>query len=284
MDSMGDKEFNVLFENLNNFIFEDGIWFSKRTIKNVSYPETGNSSCAEVEEDSYWFNHRNNIIYSIAKRFFAEKSIVDIGGGNGYVSKFLSDNCFKTCIIEPDKKGIINAKESGIVNLINSTFDELDLPENTMTNAGLFDVVEHIDNDTDFLKKLNSFIKKNGKVLITVPAYNFLWSKADIEAGHFRRYDLKSISGLLERSGFRIIFKSYFFSYLLPVIFLIRTIPYLLTFGKIKSRHAKKWEHNAGKILIFRFINFLNYLELRKINRGNKIHFGSSCIILAEKN
>ncbi|MBP7509222.1 MAG: class I SAM-dependent methyltransferase [Prolixibacteraceae bacterium] len=284
MDRLGDKEFSVLFENLNNFIFEDGIWYSKRTLNNVSYPETGNSSCAEVEEDSYWFNHRNNIIVAIADRFFNEKSIVDIGGGNGYVSKALFNNGFKTCIVEPGESGIIKARENGLSNLINSTFDELKLPENSLTNAGLFDVLEHIENDEDFIKELYKNIKKDGKVLIAVPAYNFLWSKADVEAGHFRRYNLKSISRLLEKSGFKIIYKSYFFFYLIPIIFLVRTIPYLLTLGKIKSRHAKKWEHNAGSNLIFRLISFFNSVELKYIKKGKRIPLGSSCIIVAEKN
>lgn len=272
-----------VMEGIENLKLNDGIWHLDNLISKVSYPETGNSSCAEVEEDSFWFNHRNNILTSVALKFVNEKSLVDIGGGNGYVSKSFLKAGFYTSIIEPGLSGVLNAKNNGINLLVHSTFNELNLPENSIPNAGLFDVIEHIDDDLAFLKKLYLNLEKGGKLFVSIPTYNFLWSKADVEAGHFRRYSLKSITEVLEKSGFNIVYSSYFFSFLIPVIFFLRTIPYIITFGKIKSRHAKKWEHNSGKGLISLTVKMLCSIEMSFINNGKKIPVGSSLIVVAEK-
>ena len=60
---------NSISENL---ILKDGIWFSKdKGI--VSYPKDGNDLCFQLEENSFWFHHRNNCIISVVNRFANKK-------------------------------------------------------------------------------------------------------------------------------------------------------------------------------------------------------------------
>jgi len=65
---------------------DDGIWYSTDT-ENISYPSEGNDACFAVEENSFWFKHRNKCITSVVKCFPPENNgtIFDIGGGNGFV-------------------------------------------------------------------------------------------------------------------------------------------------------------------------------------------------------
>ena len=63
----------------------DGIWSSSR-VQSVSYPEIGNALCHQVEDQSFWFRHRNNYIASIVKKYSPANTLLDVGGGNGYVA------------------------------------------------------------------------------------------------------------------------------------------------------------------------------------------------------
>jgi len=185
----------------NDLFFKEGILFSTKESK-VSYPESGNEVCFQIEENSFWFKHRNNCIIESVKKHNKNTVFFDIGGGNGYVTKGLQENGFNTILVEPGLAGCLNAKKRNLDNVICSTLENANFQKESIENIGPFDVVEHIENDVEFLKSIHSFLEKDGLLYITVPAYNFLWSKDDISAGHYRRYTLKSIEKKLKEIGF----------------------------------------------------------------------------------
>ena len=59
--------------------------------KNISYPEQANNIYAEIEPNSYWFNHRNKVIHQILNKYKQSGSFWDVGGGNGFVSMYLQE-------------------------------------------------------------------------------------------------------------------------------------------------------------------------------------------------
>ena len=80
------------------------------------------------------------------------------------------------------------------------------------------DVIEHISNEKKVINTLSKKLNKNGKILITVPAYNFLFSSKDKDLHHKRRYTLQSIAEILKK--FYIIEKKTYFNFFLsfPII------------------------------------------------------------------
>ena len=68
-----------------------------------------------------------------------------------------------------------------------------------------FEVLEHIENDLGALTKWRNWLKNRGYLLISVPAHSRWWNATDIWAGHYRRYERKSIISLLQKAGFDII-------------------------------------------------------------------------------
>ncbi|MBN1926635.1 MAG: class I SAM-dependent methyltransferase [Prolixibacteraceae bacterium] len=260
----------------------NGIWSADQTDK-ISYPENGNMNMFLLEDQSYWFNYRNQIIGEVAQKFIPQGIIFDVGGGNGFVSKMLKDNGYTPVLVEPGKEGILNARERGIEHLIHSRFDDAGFKENSIDNAGFFDVIEHIEDDHLFLKNLSQAMKTNGKVILTAPSFHFLWSKADTEAGHYRRYTMKQMKKLLEDSGFRILYANYFFSFLLAPIFLFRTLPSLFCKRKQRILKSNETEHSPTSKIVKKIISFLCDSEIRRIKRGRKLFGGSSCIVVAEK-
>jgi SAM-dependent methyltransferase len=264
----------------NNIELKDGIWFSKNNSK-VSYPDNGHENCYRLEENSFWFKHRNNCTLAAIKNFSPDKVFFDIGGGNGFVSAFLEKENIETVLLEPGINGIRNAKKRNLKNLICSILEEVAFKKECLPCAGLFDVLEHIEDDLAFLKELYSLMENEGALIITVPAYNLLWSGEDIFAGHFRRYTLKTLKLKLEKAGFKIEYQTYFFSILPFPIFLFRSLPYI--FGKKNNNKEKYNNEHKYKGLLGYFLNKIWVWELKMISGKRKIPFGGSCLVVARK-
>lgn len=112
----------------------------------------------------------------------------------------------------------------------------------------LLDVIEHVEEDLVFLKGLvDERLEKNGRVLVTAPAFNALFSGHDLFLGHKRRYSLQELSALVEKAGLRIISSGYLFTALL----LSRAVAAAVekAFGGGKEGGAGSWER--GKAVTF---------------------------------
>ncbi len=260
---------------------EDGIWYAK-TQNEISYPEEGNSLCLQLEDNSYWFQHRNNCIVELVKHFSPNKTFFDIGGGNGFVAKGLENAGISTVLVEPGQSGARNAKARGLSNVVCATTETSGFEENTIDAIGLFDVVEHIDNDAAFLTQNYDFLRKNGLIYITVPAYNFLWSNEDDIAGHFRRHTIASMKCLLQKVGFEVEFASCLFSILPLPIFAFRSIPSKLGFNK-KTKGLETYKKEHSKNIASGILQKVWDWEFSKIKQQKPVAFGSSVLIIGRK-
>ena len=137
------------------FLADDGIWYSKNK-RDISYPERGNQDFFEIEDNSFWFKHRNKCIVSLVNNYPPQDKgpIFDIGGGNGYVSHGLSDSGFSVVLVEAGVNGVRNAKKRGLEHIICGPFEDGGFARRAIPAIGLFDMLEHIEDDLSFLKSL----------------------------------------------------------------------------------------------------------------------------------
>jgi hypothetical protein len=264
---------------------DDGIWYAPGE-KEISYPAEANKQCFSIEDNSFWFRHRNNCIVSAVKTFPPDRNgfFIDIGGGNGFVSRALIDAGITTVLLEPGRTGALNAIKRGISDVICATVETAQIRKNSVAAIGLFDVLEHFKEDAAFLELMHSLLTPQGKLFITIPAYPFLWSDEDVYAGHFRRYTIKSISTIVEQAGFEILYSSYFFRFLPVPIFLFRTLPFRSGINKrIKTEEDITRVHSAPKGFISSLLNRMLSLEVSAIGRKKTLRFGGSCIIVATR-
>ena len=263
---------------------DDGIWYSLDT-DNLSYPSDGNDSCFAIEENSFWFRHRNNCITSVVESHPPENNgtIFDVGGGNGFVSLALANAGFNVALVEPGKVGAANAKKRGVSNVICGTTSTAKLKQDSLPAVGLFDVIEHIEDDLTFLKSVRGLMKKNARLYITVPSYSFLWSAEDVSAGHFRRYSLAGIRNVIELAGFQVEFSSQIFR-LLPIpIFFLRSLPH--KFGLSKTERIPKKasrDHTVKAGLGLNILESILHSEIKNLNNRKPMSFGGSCLIVAK--
>ena len=258
---------------------KNGIWYSEQKGE-VFYPDDGNDICYDLEDNSFWFKHRNNCIVELVKKYSPDQLFFDVGGGNGYVAKAIESVGIETILVEPGEKGCINAKKRQLKNIICSTIEGAGFKNETLPAVGMFDVLEHMKDDAGILKSMHDLLTKDGKLFITVPAHKILWSKEDDDAGHFNRYTTRSLNKKLREAGFEVLFSTYIFSILPVPIFLFRTIPSKLGMsGKTKSPEKTTDEHTKESGLLDKIWSW----ELNRIRTNRPIPVGGSCLVVARK-
>lgn len=263
----------------------DGLWRAKDSSV-ISYPDWGNAACFQVEDSSFWFQHRNACILEAVKLFPPGGPVFDIGGGNGYVAKGIQDASLEVVLVEPGITGARNAQQRGIHTVICATLQDAGFVQQSLPAIGLFDVLEHIEREKEFLAELREFLIPEGKVYLTVPAYNFLWSRDDIDAGHQRRYSRQALRNALLSAGFRIDFLTGFFRFLPPAILLARVLPYRLGISSRDAaniNHRMKQQHVPQNRLVRAILQELQRRERLRLQSKAEAKFGASWLAVSSK-
>lgn len=278
------NKFDTFLKNIihSKLEYRDGIYFSQNTEK-ISFPKEGYQNCFQIEENSFWFKHRNNCIVAVINNFPPPGIILDVGGGNGFASLEIKKNGYEVAILEPGINGILNAKKRGLKKLICSNFNEIDLYPNSIPAIAIFDVLEHIEDDVEFLKKIQKSLVTGGKLYITVPAYNWLWSDEDNEAGHFRRYTINLLKSKIKQIGLKIEYSTYIFSILPVPIFLFRVLQSKLKLKQNEPQKKTENEHKKRNGLTGNILQKIWDSELKAISKQKSIPLGGSCLFVAKK-
>ncbi|PKK89262.1 MAG: hypothetical protein CVV64_15245 [Candidatus Wallbacteria bacterium HGW-Wallbacteria-1] len=283
---------------------KNGIWYSSSN-QPVSYPDKGNQDCFDIENESFWFRHRNCCIIEAVKAFppvsapayctgkadLPDGTIFDIGGGNGFVSLGLIEAGYDAVLVEPGPQGAENALRRGVANIVCATTESAGFKRGSLPAVGLFDVIEHIDNDLDFMRDIRGLVKPGGRIYATVPSYQSLWSAQDESAGHFRRYSMQSLLRLFGSAGFHIDYVTAVFRFLPVPVFFLRSLPYklaksisalrsLICSGVNDSSKILR-DHSAGNGISRKLLDYLMNFEVENIRRSETMLFGGSLLIVA---
>jgi hypothetical protein len=236
-----------------------------------------------------WELTRARIAHFLLKKHHVPcDAIADVGGGDGFVLKYLTHNNPGNSFAAIDPAytpEIIEALKTGDPNEHIQFFDTLEkaLAWKQFTCILLMDVVEHIQDDATFMKDL---VKATGNqhpvhFLITVPAFQFLFSKHDVLLFHYRRYNVKRLTSLCRENHLQIMASGYFFFSLVPV----RIIQ--LIAEKIKIRNPTKAVDNwEGGHFVSKVISYILWIDFRICYSLNKINIrlpGLSCFCICQK-
>jgi len=159
-------------------------------------------------EQSWWYRGRALAVSALLSRSKVHRGgrSLDYGAGFGGMQTTLAGIGSSVDAFEPDEEAKRIARARGYAVIYEQ-------PESIADGAydliGAFDVVEHIRDDRAFLERIKRALAPGGRLVISVPAYQFLWSAHDETHGHFRRYTLHSLQSVLVESGFVIERASY---------------------------------------------------------------------------
>lgn len=181
---------------------------------------------AELEDRSFWFRGRSDLIEWVLCRYLPGiTSFMEVGCGTGYV---LGRLCRKFPDIEfsgsePFAEGLQFARTRVPESLRLYQTDLANMPfEQAFDAVGAFDVIEHIRDDRAAVRTMRRALKPGGRLVLTVPQHEWLWSRADVDARHVRRYTRRILESLLRTEGFVIERITSFVALLLPVLMLSR--------------------------------------------------------------
>ena len=230
-----------------------------------------------LEDKHWWFVGRRKIIESVLDKFYKKPTsnkILEIGCGTGGNLPLLSKYGALTAIEQYDEAIEIAAKRN-ICPIHKGS-----LPDNLQLNDEfdlicMLDVLEHIEDDSGALNNLASQLNSNGMLLITVPAYRFLWSAHDEIHHHHRRYTRKELENIIVKSGLKIKYSTYFNTLLFPIVYSVRLV------GKLVNKNQASDANMPSPI-----INFLlqSIFQLESLILSIIIlPFGVSVLVLAEK-
>jgi SAM-dependent methyltransferase len=211
-------------------------------------------------------------------------TVLDVGGGNGFVARDMEANGYPTVLLEPGARAAARARQRGIRRIIRSTLADAKFKPNVLPAVGVFDVLEHVADEREFLRSIHESLRPGGRLYLTAPAYRGLWSDDDMQAGHFRRYTLKRLAAVLREIGYAVEYQTYIFSALVVPLFVVRAAPAavrsLVAPGNAPSVDPGR-HHESGPW--GRVLRPILDWEIGRIGRKKAVPLGSSCLVVASK-
>ena len=231
--------------------------------------------------DKHWWNlGRRNIIAQMIEKLVVlpkEAQILEIGCGTGIHLEMLAEfGQVRAMEMDSNIRDFALKKTNQRFEIKDGSCpDKIPFETKSFDLICMFDVLEHIEQDQETLIVLKKLLKENGYIMITVPAYQWLWSVHDDINHHKRRYSSRSFCGLIQGLEFDLIKLSYFNTFLFP----------LAVIAKLKDRLVPGTKPESAFIpptkmlnLILKTIFSMESTVLKRIN----FPFGVSLIALLQ--
>ena len=259
---------------------DDGYWVGE-VAGAISYPEGRSQACSDAEagENTGWFDHRADVLAMTLKSFPPGGTMLDVGGGNGFLTRALQAAGHDVALLEPDSAAVARARASGVSPVVHATLREAGFEPDTLPAVGLFDVLEHLHDPRDHLRHIRSLLIPGGRIYLTVPAHRWLWSAHDDQAGHLRRYSQRRLRRSLTDAGFGVEYLSAFFGPLPLAVLLRRSIPTVWGRRRLATEPMHGYPQDSGSPLQ-RALDWRYRAELARLERGPK-RFGASLLAVA---
>lgn len=232
---------------------------------------------AEREKNYWWHAGRLKIIKTylgIASQGNKGK-LLNIGCGTGGTLSTL-EKFGKVENVDVSDDAIAFMKQSGY-KVEKVTGIELPFKDSTFETIGAFDVLEHIENDVDALKEWRRVLKPGGRAVITVPAYQWLWSEHDTSLHHFRRHTRGALKQKAAEAGLNVRKASY------AIVF---SLPLVVGFRWLNKALGRKTDGETSYVSVPNWVNslFTALLSLEaKFHRYVSFPFGTSVVVILER-
>ncbi len=180
--------------------------------------------------------------------------IADIGSGDLYFAQEahkLTQQKIYACDINYSDTEIVDNGQVEMCKDIN------DIPRNSIDLVFLLDVLEHVENENLFLQEVKHVLKDGGRMVITVPAHQFLFSEHDIFLQHFRRYSKKRLTQVLKENNMEVEGVFYFYSSLFCVRLVTKALS-LIGLSRKYRPEVNSWGYSRDHLLTRLLISILN--------------------------
>ncbi|HET8943012.1 MAG TPA: methyltransferase domain-containing protein [Rudaea sp.] len=232
---------------------------------------------AEILRDGvvdHWYYRSKARAVERLTRELKPTRLLDVGAGSGFFSRRLLDrsSAVEAWCVDPnypaDSNIVENGKEIHFCRSIGPVDADLVL---------LMDVLEHVDDDVGLLRDAVNKASEKATFLISVPAFQFMWSGHDVFLEHKRRYTLAGLERVVEATGLRIRHSTYFFAGVFPVALLVR-LPRMLFGTSVKPASDMKVHSRPVNWIL----NAVSHAELKLVARNRWFGLTAFCVATRE--
>ncbi len=241
-----------------------------------------------LEDKHWWFNTRTRGLLSVLNRFVTpggERRVLDVGCGAGNMMHHLS-RYGRVEGVDNYEKPLLICRERGYQSQL-APAENLPFSDGSFGLVALLDVVEHCDDDGRVLRECYRVCSPGGYVVVTAPAFQWLWTDNDTINGHKRRYTSAQLGALLTSAGFAPRRISYAFFLVFPLAAGLLVVRRLL--GRRQQLATPRQDDDAYQVemeptspLLNRILDGLGGIEAALISHVN-LPVGSSLVAVAQK-
>jgi len=225
----------------------------------------------ELEDRHWWFRGRREIIWALLERagVGSARRLLDAGCGTGRnLVEF-------GALGQPEgvdfsEQAVEFCRHRGLGGVQRAPVEELPYEDGRFDLILATDVIEHLDDDVRALRELRRVASEHGRLVVTVPAYAWLWSRHDESMHHRRRYTARRLTGRLRAAGWEPAVQTYFYSALLPLVIGARALRGISGGGGDRSDLA------LSPPALNRLLELPVHAEARMIRRGARLPAGVS--------
>lgn len=255
----------------------------------------------ELETHYWWFVGRRAIIRKLlreipdVKAASSQVELLDIGCGTGANLPMLahiagesgsltaldySPLALQFAAQELSRQPV----ETSSIALVRGDATRLPFADNRFDVVTMFDVLEHVEDDLAAVREIHRVLKPGGSFVLSVPAYQSLWSAHDEALHHFRRYEYSDLQSVLQKGGMQVWRMSFAMSIMPPIAWFWRR--FILPFQPRRPRDASRHSEGAVLPIVPDIMNraLIKYLEVEgAILCKQPLKFGTSLVVIARK-